>query len=191
VKIEIREEPMTFLEEHGEVSIAFQVDRTLRASLIRGGLGGVGLEERPIDEPYLKDYDAIRGEGPSRLASRFDLANWGLLGAHREGTRVGGAVLAFDTDGVSMLEGRRDLAVLWDLRVQPEHRRGQVGRALFAAAESWAKARHCVQLVVETQNVNVAASRFYAAMGCELRALDRFAYPDLPDEVQLLWAKTL
>jgi hypothetical protein len=46
-----------------------------------------------------------------------------------------------------------------------------------------------VQLEVETQNNNVAACRFYAAMGCELRSIDRLAYPDLPDEAQLVWTK--
>ena len=44
---------------------------------------------------------------------------------------------------------------------------------------------------VETQNVNVPACRFYARQGCVLGAINRFAYPDLPDEVQLLWYKTL
>ena len=28
-------------------------------------------------------------------------------------------------------------------------------------------------------------------MGCELGAMHRFAYPELPDEVQLLWYKAL
>ena len=40
---------------------------------------------------------------------------------------------------------------------------------------------------VETQNINVPACRFYARMGCELGTIDRFAYPDLPGETQLLW----
>jgi GNAT superfamily N-acetyltransferase len=66
-----------------------------------------------------------------------------------------------------------------------------VGRALFVAAEAWAVARGCKQLMVETQNVNVDACRFYAAVGCELGAIHRFAYPELPDEIQLLWFKTL
>jgi len=42
-------------------------------------------------------------------------------------------------------------------------------------------------LKVESQNINVPACRFYDAQGCELRAVQHGAYPDLPDEVQLLW----
>ena len=90
-----------------------------------------------------------------------------------------------------MLEGRSDLAVLWDIRVLPENRRRGVGAALFGAAEAWALARHCRQLKVETQNVNVAACRFYAHRGCVLRAAHDGVYPEWPDEAQLLWYKDL
>jgi ribosomal protein S18 acetylase RimI-like enzyme len=91
-----------------------------------------------------------------------------------------------------MLEGRRDLAVVWDLRVAPTHRGAGVGRALWRACEQWGRERGCTALTVETQNVNVAACRFYRAMGCELQRLDRFAYlPELPEEVQLLWRRAL
>jgi GNAT superfamily N-acetyltransferase len=90
-----------------------------------------------------------------------------------------------------MLEGRDDLAVLWDIRVSPEARGRGVGAALFRAAERWAKARGCLHLRVETQNINVAACRFYARQGCVLRAVNRHAYAELPDEIQLLWDKIL
>jgi hypothetical protein len=33
----------------------------------------------------------------------------------------------------------------------------------------------------------VPACRFYARMGCELRAVTPGAYPNLPGEVQFLW----
>jgi ribosomal protein S18 acetylase RimI-like enzyme len=65
------------------------------------------------------------------------------------------------------------------------------GSALFRAAEGWAGARGCGWLKIETQNVNAAACRFYRKMGCALGGIDRFAYPELPDEVQLLWWKAL
>jgi GNAT superfamily N-acetyltransferase len=60
---------------------------------------------------------------------------------------------------------RSDLAVLWDIRVQPERRGRGVGKALFYASVDWACRRGCRQLKVETQNVNVAACRFYASQG--------------------------
>ena len=72
-----------------------------------------------------------------------------------------------------------------------EVRRRGVGAALFAATENWARARGCRQLKIETQSINVAACRFYASRGCELGAVRRFAYPELPEETQLLWYKGL
>jgi GNAT superfamily N-acetyltransferase len=136
-----------------------------------------------------KDYDA--DERPAQWAKRWNIQNWGLVSAWDHATRIGGAVIAFDTPGVSMLEGRRDLVVLWDIRVAPAWRRSGVGSMLFDAATSWARARGCSRLDVETQNINVPACRFYARMGCTLRRVDRFAYADLPDEVQLLWSRQL
>ena len=190
--MDVREEPVAAsLADHARIPITFRVERVLEVSLVDGGLSGIVLEERPVVEPYVKDYDALDGEGPTRWARRFDITNWGLIAAHDGGRRVGGAVIAFDTPDVYMLNGRRDLAVLWDLRVEPVARGAGVGSALFASVEQWARDRSCRQLKVETQNVNVGACRFYAGMGCTLGAISRFAYPDLPDEVQLLWFKDL
>ena len=104
---------------------------------------------------------------------------------------MGGAVVAFDTPGLIMLEGRRDLAVLWDIRVDPDHQRRGVGTALFGAAETWSRTRGCRQLKIETQNVNVPACRFYLGQGCVLGGINRFAYREFPEEVQLLWYKDL
>ena len=182
---------MTALPDIAGVPIAFEVRSVFDVVVHDGGLGGMSLGERRLESPYVKDYDALQGEGPTRWASRFDLTNWGLLLARAGSACVGGSVLAFDTPGVDMLERRRDLAVLWDLRVAPAVRGQGVGAALFQAAEVWAKARGCRMLKIETQNVNVPACRFYARQGCTLGAIHRFAYPELPDEVQLLWYKRL
>ncbi len=53
------------------------------------------------------------------------------------------------------------------------------------------RSRGCHTLKVETQNINVPACRFYQRMGCTLGTVNRFAYPDLPDEIQLIWFKNL
>jgi len=190
---EIRQEAATAgaLAEHARISIAFVVDRILEMTLVDGGLGGVLLAEAPVAAPYVKDYDAMEGEGPTRWATHFDLSNWGILGAYRDGARVGGAAIALRTDDLRMLDGRDDVAALWDIRVAPQARGSGVGSALFRAAEQWAGARGCGWLKIETQNVNLGACRFYQSMGCTLGAIDRLAYPDLPAEVQLLWCKEL
>ena len=56
---------------------------------------------------------------------------------------------------------------------------------------TWASEQGCRELKIETQDVNVVACRFYARLGCVLRAVHRGAYPLFPRELQLLWYKTL
>ena len=189
--MEIREESLSHLEEYARIPIAFEVSRILDLSLLDGGIGGLELLERPVTPTFVKDYDGIPGNRPTDWARRFDLSNWGLLSARLEGEWVGGAAIALKTRGLLMLEDRSDLAVVWDLRVSPHARRRGVGAALFAATEQWAAGRGCRRLKVETQNINVPACRLYASRGCTLGAIHRFAYPDLPEEVQLLWYKNL
>lgn len=189
MRIEIAEEARPHPAEYAAVPIAFQVRTVLDANVLDKGLGGIALAERDIHPPYVKDYDAI--EGPASWAERLDLARWGWFAARRDGRRVGGAAVAFQTPGLKMLEERRDAAVLWDIRVAPDARGQGIGAALFRAAEAWAAPRGCTQIVVETQTINVPACRFYARQGCTLAAIHRFAYPALPHETQLLWHKAL
>jgi GNAT superfamily N-acetyltransferase len=191
MNVEISEEPIIAASQLALIPIAFEVESVFDVSPRDGGLGGLILSERKLDAPYVKDYDAIGGEGPTQWSERFDMSNWGLIVARSDEVQVGGAVVAFNTEGISMLEGRRDLAVLWDIRVCPEARGRGVGSALFRAVEAWAAARGCKQLKIETQNINVPACRFYARQGCVLGAINRLAYQELPGEVQLLWYKAL
>ena len=90
-----------------------------------------------------------------------------------------------------MLEGRTDLAVIWDVRIAPEMRRRGIAGELFATVERWARGRGCRQLKVETQNINVPACRFYRKMGCNIVHVDAHAYPELPGEVRILWSKSI
>ena len=191
MRIEVSNQPPAALQEYAAVPISFEVSRVLDVERRGGDPLGFTLKERRLDAPYVKDYDAIEGERPELWAKRFDVSKWGVFIAHLDGRRMGGAVVAFDTPGLSMLEGRRDLAVLWDIRVSPTARGRGIGTALFRAAEAWAKDQGCQYLKVETQNINVAACRFYAAQGCVLAAVNHQAYPELPDEIQLLWYKLL
>lgn len=191
MRVEVSEQPLAALAEYASVPIAFEVSTILDVAERGKNCGQFILTERRLDVPYVKDYDTIAGEQPPLWASCFDISNWGIFKAQFEGKHVGGAVVAFNTPDLIMLEGRDDLAVLWDIRVSPEVRGQGVGSALFRAVERWAEARGCRHLKVETQNINVPACRFYARQGCVLTAVDRDAYPGLPEEIRLLWYKAL
>ena len=145
--------------------------------------------EQKVSKPYVKDYDALKGEGPTRWVKRFDVSNWGFFLGYDDAAPVGGAVVAYRTDGVYMLEGRDDLAVLWDIRVDPDRRGQGIGTSLFQQVVGWSRARRCTHLKIETQNVNVPACRFYAKQGCHLGGINRHAYDEagLAQEVMLLW----
>jgi GNAT superfamily N-acetyltransferase len=178
------------LSRYSRVSIAFQVDSVMRVEVIDSGLGGILMSECETAKPYVKDYDAYDDGGPERWPAEFDVKNWGFFLALDESRVVGAAAVAFDSPAVNMLRGRRDLAVLWDIRVSPESRGQGVGTALFEHVVEWSRERGCVQLRAETQNVNVAACRFYAARGCQLGHVDLHGYfgdPSVGHEVKLIW----
>jgi GNAT superfamily N-acetyltransferase len=185
--IVVREESAADFAEYARVSIAFEVDRVLEVSLG----GGLGLNERRLDRSYIKNYDAIAGNSPTDWPNRIDISRWSVLVARASGRRIGGAVAAVNDGTLTTFSDLPDVAVLWDIRVAPEFRGRGVGSRLFAAVENWARDRGCTELVAETQNINVAACRFYQRCHCDLRVVKPMAYPDLPDEVQLFWFKDL
>jgi GNAT superfamily N-acetyltransferase len=191
MRIEITEESAGSLAEYARIPIAFEVRRILDVTAPANELGGLLLTERSIETPYLKNYDAVEGGAPTHWGERFDLSHWGLFVARADGQRVGGAAVAFDSPDVTMLNGRVDVALLWDIRVAPEMRGRGVGAALLRAAEAWAVARGCVRLDVETQNINAPACQFYARNGMRLGTIRKHAYAGLPHEVQLIWYKEL
>jgi len=186
----IREEPLQHLPEYAQIPIAFRVESILRVH-DDPQTGRIMLNEAVQQQPYIKDYGAIPANHPTDWANRLNLSRWGLIGAWQANRRVGGAVIARLPEGMTLAEQRSDLAVLWDLRVAPRQRGVGIGAALVAAAEQWARSRRCSEIKVETQNINVRACRVYERQGFKLRAANRRAYPQFPDEVQPLWYKTI
>ncbi len=187
MRIKIIEVGLERLAEYASIPIKLEVKQRLEVELVEGGLGGILLHEVPAENPFIKDYD-LYGEIPTDWPKKFDVSNWGFFLAMESKRLAGGAAVAFNTQGVNILEDRRDLAVLWDLRVGPASR--GAGIPLFRYAAEWSRKRGCRQMKVETQNVNVPACRFYQRMGCSLGEIRRFGYaavPALADEVMLNW----
>jgi len=190
MSIEIQEVGVDLLPRYAAIPIAFEVASVFRIEVIDKGLGGFALAEEQV-APYTKDYDSQDKDdsGPTGWPERFDVSKWGIFLALDGDRPVGGATVA-DTPGVHMLEDRKDLAVLWDIRVHPDERGRGIGSELFKHAADWAKQKGCRQLKVETQNVNVPACRFYAEQGCELGAIHRYGYAGsshVAHEAMLLW----
>ncbi len=175
------------MPEYEKISIAFQVESYFRVELSESGLGGIKLIEEFVKIPFEKNYDEIEEEKPSQWIKRWNISHWGILSAFVGKQRVGGAAIAWKTPEVQMLEGRKDLACLWDLRVSPDYRNKGIGHRLYARSLAWLQERDCRQFKVETQNINVPACRFYVRQGCELGAINKYAYPGIMNETQLVW----
>ncbi len=188
MSIEIIEESTDSLPDYGEVSIAFEVKSQLRVESNDNGLGGFQFKEEEIREPYIKDADQIEGEGPLQWSKTMDTTHWGVLSAYDDSQRVGGAVVAWKTPGIYyMLEDHDDVAALWDIRIHPVYRSQGIGSQLLNRVADWARDKGCRLLKIETQNNNVWACRFYERQGCTLGAVNRDAYKEFPDEIQLIW----
>ena len=79
MEYQIIEGPVINLAEYARLPISFQVDRFLAVTQVDGGLGGLILTERRVDQPYIKNYDTIEGNSPTSWAHRWDLSNWCML----------------------------------------------------------------------------------------------------------------
>jgi GNAT superfamily N-acetyltransferase len=178
------------LAEYSQIPIAFEVTRRLAVDLVGDGIGGIRLRETEVTPAYTKDYDASDEGGPDRWGERFDITNFVIFLAAGDGTPVGGATLVYDTPGLHMLAGRKDMVVLWDIRVVPGLRRDGIGTTLFDLVVDWARRRGFKILKIETQNINLPACRFYLKQGCRLGEINRYAYagdPAVAEEVMLVW----
>ena len=112
-------------------------------------------------KPYVKDFTAGEGERAEQWEKRFDLSHWAFFMAFDGEHPVGAAAVASRTEGVQMLAGRDDLAVLWDIRVEDACKRQGVGQKLFDMAVNWSRDQGLVQIKIECQNNNIPAIQFY------------------------------
>ena len=77
-----------------------------------------------------------------------------------------------------------------DFAVDVRFRRRRIGRAMMQRVADWAKARHLPGIMLETQDVNVPACRFYENFGFRLYGFDTYLYKGLnptTDEIALYW----
>ena len=186
--ITIREETIAALGDYFEVAIAFTVRSRYVAVPNDDEDGEWSLVEEVVEPPWIKNYDDA--ERPTRWLRR-DTTNWRLISAFAGDQRVGGAIIVHDSPELDFLEGRNDLAALWDIRVASEWRGQGVGSMLFECVVRYAKSAGCLELKIETQDINVNACNFYAKHGCRLVKVTPDAYPGWPGEMEFNWMLNL
>lgn len=175
------------LSEYSRVPMSFYGNTILKVKSPDNGFDGFILEEKAV-EPFSKDYDLLNS--PLSWPQKFDVSNWKFYLAISEDKSVGGATLVVNSEEIHMLEGKKDLACLWDIRVHPDWRNKGLGRALFQRVARDAGESGFIWLKIETQNNNVSANKFYKKQGCQLSQIHLHAYYDVPecrDEIMLVW----
>ena len=185
MSITIKEVTKGQLKEYAQIPMWFKVMSKYELEKINGGLGGILLKEVPVEE-YVKDLGEY--DKPLEWGQEFDISNWGIFIAYDRDIPIGGATLVYNTEGVNMLDNRKDMTVLWDIRVAPEYKSRGVGTQLFSYAKEWSVRHNCKQMKIETQNNNVLACKFYAKQGARLGQINEYAYyGEDDDEVMLIW----
>jgi ribosomal protein S18 acetylase RimI-like enzyme len=185
LSIVIKEVAKECLVEYTKIPMWLKVTSKYDLNKVNGGLGGIIFNETKV-MPYIKDLSLY--DKPLEWEARFDISNWGFFIAYDNDKAIAGATLAYNTEGVNMLSNRKDITVLWDIRVDPEYKSMGIGSKLFSYVIKWSKERNCKQIKIETQNNNIPACKFYAKQGAILAEINEYAYfgEDL-DEVMLIW----
>lgn len=185
--IVVKEVDKSYFELYDRVSMNVDVHSEYVVKRIDGGLGGLLLEEKAVN-PYIKDLSIY--EKAVEYEKQFDITNWRFFMAFDGEIPIGAMTIAGTTPGLNMLSGRDDTCVLWDIRVADAYKHQGIGGHLFAMGVKAAKEDGYLQMVIECQNNNVTACKFYRKQGAVLSKVDMYAYyfdPAIRNEVQFIW----
>lgn len=185
--ITYKEVDKSYFELYDTVSMNVDVQSEYKVERINSGLGGFTLEEIQVS-PYIKDLSKY--ERAVNYEKDFDVTNWRFYMAFSGDVPVGAMTIAGKTEGLHMLSGRTDACVLWDIRVADAYKHNGIGQELLKMGIAGAKSDGYRQMIIECQNNNVPACRFYQKQGALLSKIDMYAYysePEVRDEIQFVW----
>lgn len=88
------------------------------------------------------------------------------------------------------LQPWNDTAFLWNLMIDLDYRGQGLGRRLWHRGLEFARQSDVRAIMIETQNTNIVACKFYARMGCELVGINEAYYVNdgTTSEIALFWA---
>ena len=127
--------------------------------------------------PYVKRYSPESFDAEAYIG-KPDHAAWL---AYLDG-QIAGRIL--------VRENWNRFALIWDIAVNPPFRRQGVGRRLIEQAAGWARERKLPGVMLESQNINVAACQLYESCGFALGGLDGYLYRGVMPgtrEIALFW----
>ena len=185
--ITYKEVDKSYFELYDKVEMNVPVRSKYIVERIDSGLGGILLKEVKV-EPYTKDLSIY--ECAIEYEKQFDISNWRFYMAFDGDMPIGAMTIAGTTNGMNMLAGRDDACVLWDIRVADAYKYSGVGQKLLDMGILGAKEDRYRQMIIECQNNNIPACKFYKKQGAVLSKIDMYAYysePEVRDEIQFVW----
>jgi ribosomal protein S18 acetylase RimI-like enzyme len=142
------------------------------------------LVERPLDPPFRSSDYGLNRQQREEVGVRLREGDGLYLAV--EDSHTGKLVALLDVER----ERWRDTATIWNILVDRGYRRRGLGRELLNRAFVWAREQGLRGVVLETQTNNLAACRFYRAMGFKLCGLDDHFYSNDDigvKEVAIFW----
>lgn len=185
--VTIKEVDRSFFKLYDSVSMIVKVSSEYKIKRLENGLGGMLFEEKKV-EPYSRDLSIY--ERATEYENEFDITNWRFYMAFDGKIPVGAMTVAGRTEGLNLLNGRNDACVLWDIRVAENYKYQGIGQGLFNMGKLNAKADKYRQMIIECQNNNFPACKFYKKQGALLSKIDMYAYyldEENQDNVQMMW----
>ena len=189
--ITIKKVDKSYFELYDKISMNVDVRSELQLRRINGVLGGIAFDEVPVT-PYVKDL--AKFERATEYEKEFDISTWLFFMAFDDDKPVGALTLAGPTPNLYMIVGMKEACVLWDIRVDDKYKHQGIGQKLFDQAKSVAQEKGYKKMIIESQNNNVTACRFYRKQGAVIAKIDTNAYcseQGLENEIQLIWTLDL
>ena len=171
--ITIREIDNDILHDVNKCDATFTVD----SKLILHAEKGILHYSVVSVEPYQKRYIFEEKDYPGYISN----PNKTVYFAYMDGQLAG---------QIGVIKHWNAYAWIDDFAVDVHFRRCGIGRALMQRVVDWAKGRHLPGIMLETQDVNVPACRFYENFGFRLHGFDTYLYKGLKpntDEIALYW----
>lgn len=122
--------------------------------------------EEIFEEPYIKQYDMESIDN-----SYIDEKSKAVYFYYEEDQCTGQIRLRENWNGFAFIE---------EISVAKGSRNKGIGTALINTAVEWAKQNHLIGLMLETQDVNLLACRFYAKNNFNIGAVDSMLYSKFP-----------
>lgn len=128
-----------------------------------------------LAEPYLKKYEEDDVD-----SSYMNEDGKVVFLYYAENICIGRVKVRSNWNGYALIE---------DIAVAKDYRKNGVGRALLNKAVEWAKNQQLGGLMLETQDVNVSACRFYERNEFVIGAVDTMIYSNLStaNEMAIFW----